>query len=311
MGTITRTDTFADSVTHHTGLASARPLALAAAAGRNAAGSGPTRSQRWGPARDALWALLAQHVKDDARVAIVGAGNGDDLPLRRLSRRADRIDLIDLDATALRRARRRVRFAQHVRTVREDITAGAVDAIVQRAHGKPMTVALPPPTPIGHGPYDVVISDLLATQLLFPALHDSGLRGPEIDRVLLDDGQALTNSVVARMHAAAPEGLVVHLHDVLVWSDNHKQPFPLETVLALAETDPAAAFTLAQQGNVPYGCDPLVASRSIGAKPTQTTFWRWPFAPGTDYLVNATVMRAAQEYGKPRRARRSIRSGDR
>jgi len=74
--------------------------------------------------------LLAQHVKADARVAIVGAGNGDDLPLRRLARRAARVDLIDLDAAALRRARRRVRFAHHVHTVREDVTAGAVDAIL-------------------------------------------------------------------------------------------------------------------------------------------------------------------------------------
>jgi hypothetical protein len=292
MGTITRTDTLAHSVAPHIGSASRRPLAHAAAAGRNAAGSGRARRKRWGPVRNALWELLAQHVKDDARVAIVGAGNGDDLPLRRLARRAARVDLIDLDAAALGRARRRVRFARHVHTVREDVTAGAVDAIVQRANGKPVTVALPPPTPIGHGPYDVVISDLLATQLLFPALHDSGLRGPEIDKVLLDDGQALTNSVVARIHAAAPDGLVVHLHDVLVWSDSHKQPFPLDTVLALAETDPAAAFTLAQQGNVPFGCDPLTASRSVGAKLTDTAFWRWPFAPGTDYLVNATVTRA-------------------
>jgi SAM-dependent methyltransferase len=292
MGTITRTDTFADSVAQQSGSASGRSLAHAAAAGRNAAGAGRRRRQRWGPARDALWELLAQHVKADARVAIVGAGNGDDLPLRRLARRAARVDLIDLDAAALRRARRRVRFAHHVHTVREDVTAGAVDAIVQRARGKPMTVALPPPTPIGLSPYDVVISDLLATQLLFPALHDSGLRGPEIDKVLLDDGQALTNSVVARLHAAAPDGLVVHLHDILVWSDRHKQPFPLETVLALAETDLAAAFTLAQHGNVPYGCDPRTASGSVGAKLTQTTFWRWPFAPGTDYLVNATVTRA-------------------
>jgi len=84
MGTITRTDTFADSVAQQSGSASGRSLAHAAAAGRNAAGAGRRRRQRWGPARDALWELLAQHVKDDARVAIVGAGNGDDLALRGL-----------------------------------------------------------------------------------------------------------------------------------------------------------------------------------------------------------------------------------
>ena len=233
--------------------------------------------------------MLDQHIATGARVAILGAGNGDDLPLRRLARRAGRLDLIDLDAAALRRARRRVWFARHVHTVVEDVTAGPVDAIVQKAHGQPVSVTLPAPTPIGHGRYDVVIADLIASQLLFPVLADSGLPGPEIDKALIEDGQALTDSVVARLHAAAPGGLVVHVHDILAWTDGRTQPFALETVLALAQTDPSAALTLAQRGNLPYGCDPRGASRAADAELAQPCFWRWPFAPGTDYLVSATV----------------------
>ena len=140
----------------------------------------------------------------------------------------------------------------------------------------------------------MVIADLVATQLLFPVLSDSGLPSPEIDQVLVNDGQALLNSIVAGLHAAAPDGLVVHVHDILAWSDTHKQPLALEAVLALAETDPAAALTLAQKGNVPYGCDPWTASRSVGARLTETTFWRWPFAPGADYLVGAVVARSCR-----------------
>jgi hypothetical protein len=289
MATSTQTETLAGGVASQTRSPKERSFVHAAAARRNAAGGGRMRRQRWRPARDALWALLDQHLAVGARVAVVGAGNGDDLPLRQLSRRAAHLDLIDLDAAALRRARRRVPFARNVHAIVEDVTAGAADTIVQRARGEAVTVDLPAPTPIGHGAYDVLIADLVASQLLFPALSDSGLPGSEIDEVLLSTGQALTNSVVARMHAAAPRGLVVHVHDILVWSDGHKQPFPLEAVLALAETDPAAALTLAQQGNMPYGCDPRTASQSIGATVTQTVFWRWPFALGTDYLVNATI----------------------
>lgn len=39
------------------------------------------RHARWAPARDALWQLLQRQLKDGARVAVVGAGNCDDLPL--------------------------------------------------------------------------------------------------------------------------------------------------------------------------------------------------------------------------------------
>ena len=68
-------------------------------ASRNAeAGFG--RRRRWGPARDALWDFVGPLIEDGARVAIVGAGNGDDLPLRRIARRAGTVTLIDLDPLA-------------------------------------------------------------------------------------------------------------------------------------------------------------------------------------------------------------------
>src|SRR5580704_1562904 len=55
------------------------------------------RRRHWAPARDALWDFLAPHLDGGARVAIVGAGNGDDLPLRRIARRAGEVTLIDID----------------------------------------------------------------------------------------------------------------------------------------------------------------------------------------------------------------------
>jgi SAM-dependent methyltransferase len=284
-----------------------RSSAHTAAARRNAAGGGRARRHRWRPARDALWRLLDQHLTDRARVAIVGAGNGDDLPLRRIARRASHVDLIDLDAAALRRARHRVRFARHVHAVVKDVTADAADAIIHTADRASVTVTLPPPTPLSTEPYDVVIADLIATQLLFPALADSGRPGAQIDQVLLTHGQALTNAVTARLHASAPHGVVIHLHDLLVWTDHQAQPFALDTVLQLAATDLAAALTLAHRGDPPYGCNPREGSRATGAELTHSTFWRWPFAPGTNYLVNATVARTRPSH--PRDHHASVPNG--
>src|SRR6478672_9011978 len=66
---------------------------------RNARGTAE-RLARWEPARDALWAVLARHLAPGGRVAVVGAGNGHDLPLARIAERARRVDLIDLDGRA-------------------------------------------------------------------------------------------------------------------------------------------------------------------------------------------------------------------
>ena len=263
---------------------------------------------RWRSARAALWALLDRHVRDGAAVAIVGAGNGDDLPLRPLTRRAARVDLIDLDAAALRRARRRVIASRaQVRAVVEDVTGGAADAIVRRARGEDAAPVAVPEAPVGEPPYDVVVADHVATQLLYPALVDAGLDGERIDAALLRDGQPLTDAVVRRLHAAAPDGVVIHVHDLLGWWPGHAQPFGIDEVLALRE-DPDAALALAATGDVPYGCDPRTASLAAGAEITETTFWRWPFSPATDYLVCATVAVTSTASRRPTRASSRPRS---
>jgi hypothetical protein len=168
----------------------------------------------------------------------------------------------------------------------DDLTGGAADAILASATE---AVAVPA-APIGDGPYDVVVCDLVLTQLLYPALKAAGtLTGAEIDKVLLRDGQRLTDGVVARLHAAAPGGTVVILHDLLGWWDGHRQPFTLDELLAAP--DPAAALKLARHGSLPYGCDPWLATERANAQVTRTALWRWPFTPGADYLVFGLVTR--------------------
>jgi SAM-dependent methyltransferase len=270
----------ADQTLNRTAI-SATPDSLAANAANNARGDG-ARRRRWKPARAAAWALLDGEVACGARVAVAGAGNGDDLPLLRLARRAGRLDLIDLDARALAGARRR---AIRARALEQDLTGGAADAVLA---GVAPPVAVPA-TPIGDGPYDVVVCDLVLTQLLYPALKAAGrMTGAQIDAVLLRDGQRITDGVVARLHAAAPGGTVVVLHDLLGWWDGHRQPFTLDELLA---GDPAAALTLARRGSLPYGCDPWLATERAGAHVTRTALWRWPFAPGADYAVFGLVTR--------------------
>lgn len=274
---------------------SAGPLTVPAQAAniaRNADASG-SRALRWRSTRSALWHLLDRHVAAGAVVAVVGAGNTHDIPLRRLCRRARRVDLIDLDAAALNRAGRRRLPSKSVRSITEDVTLGSADTITRAAaSGERPNVPQLARRPVGEAPYDVVIGDLVYSQLLYPGLADAGLPGPAIDNVLLQNGQALTDAVVARLHASTRGGLVIHLHDLLAWWPGHTQPFTLDQILNLAEHDPHAALTLAQGANVPYGCDPRAASKRLGGDVLDTAFWRWPFAPSVDYLIVATVVRA-------------------
>jgi hypothetical protein len=260
----------------------------AAANATNNAKSTASRRRRWGVVRDAAWALLDPVVADGARVAVVGAGNGDDLPLGRLARRAAALDLIDLDRTATEGARRRVpvHARRRVRAIEQDATGGAADAVLAGAGAG--TEAEVPAEPLGDGSYDVVVFDLVLTQLLYPALKGT-MNGSAIDALLLRHGQRLTDGVVARAWAATRAGgAVVVLHDLLGWWDGHAQPFALDRLLALP---PDQALALAQRGSLPYGCDPWVATRRAGAHVETTRTWRWPFSPGADYAVFGLVTR--------------------
>ena len=89
------------------------------------------RHVRWAPARDALWEFLDVHLPDGARVAILGAGNCDDLPLERIAGRAGGVNLIDLDTRAIRAARRRLprRLRCRIDVVEYDVTGGVADVI--------------------------------------------------------------------------------------------------------------------------------------------------------------------------------------
>ena len=138
-----------------------------------------------------------------------------------------------------------------------------------------------------------MIADQFLSQLLYPALSDSHLSHGAIDAALRTHGQSLTNAVVAGLVAAAPGGRVICIEDVLGWWAGRDQPFPIDAVLA--EPDPGRALALVERGKPARGCNGRLALALAGTEVIDRGFWRWPFAPGTDYLVCATV--AAQVSG--------------
>ena len=254
-----------------------------ASASRNAH-SGRARHRRWEPARDALWDFVAPVLDEGARVTIVGAGNCDTVPLRRIARRAGEVVLIDIDPRAARGARRRLRRGRRrkVEVIGHDITEGAADAIALGT-----TAAPAPHTPLPGAPYDLVIGDLFYSQLLYPALLDLDVEAERCAATIADHGPSLTQAAVARLHASAP--LVVHVHDPLAWWDGHEQPVSIAEILDLAESDGAeAALALAARGSGPRESDPRAALTDLGLTPIATALWHWPFTEGVDYLACAT-----------------------
>lgn len=120
--------------------------------------------------------------------------------------------LIDIDHRAPRRARRRLPPAlrRTVGVVGHDVTGGAADAVLRAAAcGQIPDPVLVPEAPLPGAPYNLVIGDLLYSQLLYPAMLDLGVPDPRRRSVLDRYGPALVRGVVARLHASAPYGVPV------------------------------------------------------------------------------------------------------
>ena len=256
------------------------------------------RHARWAPAREALWEFLDVHLPRGERVAILGAGNCDDLPLERIAARAGELTLIDLDTRSIRAARRRLprRLRCRIDVVEHDVTVGAADAIaIAAATGQVPERVVISEAPLPGAPYELVIGDLLYSQLLYPALVDLNVPAARTSAFLARYAPTLTRSVVARLHVSAPGGLVLHIHDPIAWWPGHPQPVTLERILTAAKRDPGAALALAGQGTGPRHSDPRAALSSFAIPVHATAMWRWPFAPGVDYLACATLAGSTPE----------------
>lgn len=268
-----------------------RAPATTANIARNARGSGD-RCARWEPARDALRRLLEPHLVGKPSIAVVGAGNADDLPLAQIAERAREVVLVDLDMPAGRAALRRLPrpLRRRIKVVEHDITVGACDQIAAAAgSGRLPHAPFVPETPLPGAPYDLVIGDLFYSQLLYPALLDLAVPGPRRKAFEARYAAMLARGAVARLHVSAPYGRVVHIHDPLAWLPGRPQPVALPEILDAAQHDVDAALRLAACGDGPVESDPRPALQSLGIPIRTTALWHWPFAPGVDYLACATV----------------------
>jgi hypothetical protein len=168
------------------------------------------------------------------------------------------------------------------------VTLGAADAIVAAvAGGAAAPVHVVAPDALPGAPYDLVVGDLFYSQLLYPALVDLGLPAGRADAVTDAAGARLTRAVVARLHASAPHGAVLHVHDPVGWWAGRAQPVTLAEVLAAPS--PAAALRLVARADGPREADPRAALQALGLPLLATALWHWPFAPGVDYLACATL----------------------
>ena len=91
--------------------------------------------------------------------------------------------------------------------------------LARAVRGRPRARQLPTADwgPFGDGPYDVVVGDLFYSQLLTPGCATLASADERIMLALTNYGPALTGLVVSRMHASAPDGVVVHIHDPVGW----------------------------------------------------------------------------------------------
>jgi SAM-dependent methyltransferase len=251
---------------------------------RNNADHQHLRFERWSDVRDAAWSFLEPIVERGASVLLVGAGNGDDLPLARLSDVAARITLVDIDADAVERCRTRLSEEQRSRVdvLLTDVTDGAADRVLGSVGSWwRQTKILPSRAPLANERYDVVIADMLYTQLLHPGLIALGLTRAQQSRAMQRYDAILRDALIARLHASArPGGTIVHIHDLACWTTDHPQPVDLDRVL----DRPDAAWGRLRRHDA---CDPLLGERAHGTEPTSTAWWPWRFEPKTSYLVRA------------------------
>lgn len=264
-------------------------IALQANASNNALHQ-QLRMDRWASVRDELWRVLEPVITAGDRVALVGAGSCDDVPLARIVDRAGSVDLIDFDPDSTARATARLDASQtgRVHTVTTDVTDGCADLVLAAVRDEaPLPEALPLPYgALGRGDYDVVVGDMLYTQLLHSGLISLGVFGERQHELMRRYDPHFTNALVHRIQASlAPGGHAVHVHDVACWASGHDQPMTIDEALE----DPFWTWTRLRRHDA---CDPHLVLGRIGADVVASTWWQWPFEPNKQFLVRATLVRA-------------------
>ena len=264
---------------------------------------GPTAGSLWVTAQGACWELLDPLIAPGAIVGIVGAGNCDDLPLTRIAERArPRRPARPRPGGLPRRHRARATDRAH----EDPGPGGRRQRRPRRPHlgggrGRSRRRSADGPTGArsATGPYDVVIGDLFYSQLLYPGLRNAGVPDERIMLALANYGPALTGLVVSACTRARPTASS-STSTTRRLVGRHAQPFTLDHVLAVAGPVGRRGAGAAPDRLGPGGHESSFRPGALGIPILRTSFWRWPFGHGTDYLACATVAAVATGL-RPRR----------
>jgi hypothetical protein len=242
------------------------------------------------PHREHLTELVIR-TGDGGRLAVLGAGNCNDLELERLLAHYEQVTLVDVDRESLSTGVRRQGLEPGAALrLRAPVDAGSGDAarlLVKGAAVTTQTVARSRAHAISDAPFDVAVSTCLLTQLVLARVDEYGQSHPRcLDLVQLERSvhlQLLSELV-------RPGGRAALVSD-LVSSDTAPH------LLQLTEAQlPDAMHELVLAKNFFTGLNPYIIAEELrteahyGADPERVTLhppWWWPLTDERGYLVFA------------------------
>jgi hypothetical protein len=229
------------------------------------------------------------------RLCVLGAGNCNDLDLPVLAGHFAEVHLIDIDPAALERAIHRQHVAESNRLrCHAPIDLTGLAATFDRWLGTKPTpdeitaateMAALAPLPALPGPYDVVLSSCVLSQLIGPARDRLGVAHDLLPRLR---GAIVRRHLRMILQLLAPGGGAVLISDV-VSSDT-------EPALAQVPADalPELMRSLAQRRRTFRGLEPKVIDvflDELGVERRWFAPWLWHLSPRRTYLVYAVLIR--------------------
>jgi hypothetical protein len=250
--------------------------------------------------RSRLTGLVAGEAVPAGRVLVLGAGNANDLDLGEVARGVDEVHLADLDAAALGRAVRRQDEATRARLVvhpGRDLS-GLLDRLPSWRTQPPDAETLARAAPLAgaqvaahlQGPFDVVVSDCLLSQVAWTCFRALG-DGPLLMDVL---DVALAAHLRALVALTRPGGRCLLATDVV-----SSESQPLERLLAALDGE-ALLARLESRRELFSGTSPALARLMLGQDPALArhvedvklaTPWLWRVSRQRTVLVYALEFR--------------------
>jgi hypothetical protein len=255
------------------------------------------------PHRERMTQLLLSVMPPGARVCVLGAGNSNDIDLARVAAAGAEIHLVDVDGEALRQAVTRyadARSALHIHAGVE--LTGALPELPsvaapddRAAMERWLERASAPPLPQLPGPFDVVLSACIATQLMSAAEGVLGERHPRLDDVVLALRAGHLRTLLGLTRRGGRALFVTELLSSDVMPELRDAPDPdLPALLFRAIMTRQIFKGLSPAGLVSW----IVNERPYGARfiaPGITGPWRWWLTRRRAFLVVALLLEPTRD----------------